>query len=204
MALFTPPGIYDGFRWRGMRVGLLGGSFNPPHEGHVHIAQTALRALNLDCVWWMVTPQNPLKAAKDTLPFERRFALCRALTRHDPRMVISDLDQRCNNIYSITMLQNMRTMFPLTRFVFIAGTDVLEHLPKWYCWRDLHKESSLAFVERPPALSLVRQHGLHLPGLKNHHLSARGANPPLKPGDCYWISGHRLHPQSSTKIRNII
>lgn len=204
MALFTPPGIHDGFRWRGMRVGLLGGSFNPPHEGHVHIAQTALRALNLDCVWWMVTPQNPLKGAKDTLPFDQRFAMCRELTRHDPRMVISDLDQRCNNIFSITMLQNTRMMFPLTRFVFIAGTDILTHLPQWHNWRNLHNMAALAFVERPPALSLVRQHCLHLPGLKNHHLAAQGANPTLKPGNCYWISGHKLHPQSSTEIRNII
>ena len=204
MALFTPPGIHEGFRWRGMRVGLLGGSFNPPHEGHVHIAQTALRALNLDCVWWMVTPQNPLKGAKDTLPFDQRFAMCRELTRHDPRMVISDLDLRCNNIYSITMLQNMRTMFPLTRFVFIAGTDILTHLPHWHNWRNLQKTTALAFVERPPALSLVRHHCLHLPGLKNHHLAAQGSSPTLKAGNCYWISGHKLHPQSSTKIRNII
>ncbi|MBU0799916.1 MAG: adenylyltransferase/cytidyltransferase family protein, partial [Alphaproteobacteria bacterium] len=78
--IFTPPQLHDSPRWRGMRIGLMGGSFNPPHAGHVHISHLARRALQLDAVWWIVTPHNPLKNATELMDYGTRLDMCRALT----------------------------------------------------------------------------------------------------------------------------
>src|SRR5688572_19519709 len=91
MTIFALPHLHDGPRWKGLRVGLLGGSFNPPHEGHVHISLAALKGLELDAVWWLVTPQNPVKA-EQPLPLEERVRLSRELVRH-PKILVSDIEK---------------------------------------------------------------------------------------------------------------
>ena len=202
MKLFTPPRILDGPRWRGLRVGLLGGSFNPPHDGHLHISTVAIKALNLDCVWWLVTPQNPLKDGRETLPFEQRMTLCETLTRNHPRILVSDLENHFGSVRTLQTIRNLRTMFPLTELVLLAGTDLAPQLPRWYRWQEIPQQIAMAFVSRPPATSLVRHNALHLMAGQNHHLIARATKSPLNPGNCFWIWGHPLHPESSTKIRN--
>ena len=91
--IFSPPHLLDGARWKGLRVGILGGSFNPPHIGHVHISLIALNSLKLDVIWWLVTPKNPLKD-KAQLSFEERFDLCLALTNNSPRLIVTDLEKK--------------------------------------------------------------------------------------------------------------
>lgn len=176
MKLFTPPRILDGPRWRGLRVGLLGGSFNPPHDGHLHISTVAIKALKLDCVWWLVTPQNPLKDGRETLPFEQRMALCETLTRNHPRILVSDLENQFGSVRTVQTIQNLRTMFPLTELVLLAGTDLAPQLPRWYRWQEIPRQIAMAFISRPPATGLIRHNAVSLIAGQNHHLIAQATN----------------------------
>ena len=81
MTIFSPPTLHDGFRWKNMKIGLVGGSFNPPHEGHIHISKIAKQKLDLDVVWWLVTTQNPLKKIKTSDNYEKRIKECQKLTK---------------------------------------------------------------------------------------------------------------------------
>ena len=92
MSIFTPPHTLNTPRWNNMRVGLLGGSFNPPHKGHLHISLAALNSLQLDAIWWLVTPQNPLKGDITPLPIEEPIALSQELITH-PKILVTDIEK---------------------------------------------------------------------------------------------------------------
>lgn len=200
MTMFTPPHLYDSHRWRGMRVGILGGSFNPPHAGHVHISAIAMKRLQLDCIWWLVTPGNPFKRGTGTLPYEERMARCRTLN-HDPRIIISDLERQMGTIRTVDTFTKMTKHFPHTKFVMIGGMDIAHELPRWSRWRKLPEMTALAFVARPPEASLVRQSALRMSGWQNHQALSGSQKAPLNPGNCYWILQGQMNYQSSSKIR---
>jgi nicotinate-nucleotide adenylyltransferase len=107
----------------GLRIGLLGGSFDPPHEGHAHITRWALRSLGLDRVWWLVSPGNPLKP-KGPADLARRIAAARALMR-DPRVVVTDVEARLGARYTADTLVALSARFPQARFVWLMGADNL-------------------------------------------------------------------------------
>ena len=103
---FTSPHFLDGAAWAGMRVGLLGGSFNPPHEGHVHISLIARETLKLDFVWWLLSPGNPLKDSAELVPYDDRLAQCRAMIRDYPFLLVTDLERqlgisRCTDLKAL-------------------------------------------------------------------------------------------------------
>lgn len=202
MTLFTPPQILDGPRWRNMRVGLLGGSFNPPHPGHLHISEIALKRLRLDCIWWLVTPQNPLKKQYQTSRFDLRFYQCQTLTARNPRIIVSDLEQRFGSVRTIETIINLKAMFPATQFVLLAGADILPQFHRWYCWRDIPLQMAMAFIGRPPAVELTRANALTLAG-QNRWLVPRG-KAVLSPGHLYRILDEPLNPLSSTEIRKTL
>src|SRR5271154_6210808 len=111
-----PGALRLGFRLeRGMKVGLLGGSFNPAHEGHAHVARTALARLGLDKVIWLVSPQNPLQSAKGTAAFAARMASARAVAT-GPGMIVSDLEERLGSRYTIDLIRVLRARYPAVRF----------------------------------------------------------------------------------------
>ena len=132
----------------GMRVGLYGGSFNPPHEGHVHVANTALRRLGLDKVIWLVSPQNPLKSATGTPRLRRRVKWARRLA-HGPVMIVSNAERRFASRYTIDTVRLFKSRFPAVRFVLIVGADSLAGLDAWRDWQGLLREIPLAVVARP-------------------------------------------------------
>ena len=129
----------------GMRVGLFGGSFNPAHEGHAHVAQTALRRLGLDQVIWLAAPQNPLKAA--AVPLEARLASATAWTR--ARHVMSDAERPMGARYTIDTVRRLKLRFPRVRFVWVMGADSLADLHRWRAWPQLMAEIPVAVVARP-------------------------------------------------------
>jgi nicotinate-nucleotide adenylyltransferase len=135
---------------RGMRVGLFGGSFNPAHPGHAHVAETALKRLRLDKVIWLVSPQNPLKAASESASLPARMASARALAR-EPRMVVSDIESRAGSRYTIDILRLLKQRFPGVRFVWIMGGDNLNSLHAWRGWADIMREMPVAVIARPGA-----------------------------------------------------
>ena len=112
---------------QGMTIGLLGGSFDPPHEGHLHISETALQRLGLSRVWWLVSPGNPLKA-RGPADIGRRLAACEELIGDGARVDPTDLETRLGTRYTIDTLRMMQRHYPGVRFVWLMGADNLVEL----------------------------------------------------------------------------
>lgn len=133
---------------RGQRIGLFGGSFNPAHKGHAMVALYALKRLQLDWVWWLVSPQNPLKDAKDTGDYDQRLAYTRKLARH-PRFVVTDIERQMRSRYTADTLEQLTRYGRTARFVWIMGADSLKDLHHWHHWLDIIDEMALAVLARP-------------------------------------------------------
>ncbi len=134
-------------RWRGLRIGLLGGSFNPAHEGHLHISREALKRLGLDQVWWLVSPQNPLKPRTGMAPLAERLATARRIARH-PRIRVSALECRLGTRYTADTLTRLRAAVPGAHFVWLMGADALVDFTRWKRWSDILSLVPLAVIDR--------------------------------------------------------
>ena len=139
-----------------MVIGLLGGSFDPAHEGHVHITREALKRLGLTRVWWLVSPGNLLKA-RPPAPLAQRMARARALVGNDPRIVVTDLETRLGTRATADTLDRLRARYPGVRFVWIMGADNLAQFHRWQRWRHILHRVPVAVMARPgqclPALT---------------------------------------------------
>ena len=131
----------------GQRIGLLGGSFDPPHSGHVHITREALKRFGLTHVWWLVSPGNPLKAAGPA-PMDKRLAAARAIMRH-PRVTVTDLEARIGTRYTAETLGVLLSAFPRARFVWLMGADNLAQLHRWDRWDWIMANVPLGVLARP-------------------------------------------------------
>lgn len=138
-----------------MRVGLFGGSFNPAHEGHAHVAETAMVRLGLDRVIWLVSPQNPLKSAAATPPLAERMAGARRHAR-GPRMLVTDTETRLGVSFTVDTLRALQARFPGVRFVWIMGADNLAGFHRWRGWTDIMAEVPVAVIARPGSLLRAR------------------------------------------------
>jgi len=134
----------------GMRVGLLGGSFNPAHEGHLHVSEVALKRLGLDFVWWLVTPQNPLKPVAGMTPLQDRVRDARKLVRH-PRIVVLDIEHDFRTHYSFDTLRALQKRFAQVQFVWLMGSDNLNIFRRWHRWAEFAQRVPIAVIQRPPA-----------------------------------------------------
>lgn len=132
----------------GQRVGLFGGSFNPPHDGHVHVCEQALRRMNLSQVWWLVTPGNPLKDTSNLAPLQKRIEACETITP-DPRMKITACEIDLPTRYTADTLAHIVARNPGVDFVWIMGADNLGQFHKWERWRDIADLMPIAVVDRP-------------------------------------------------------
>jgi len=180
----------------------LGGSFNPPHSGHLHITRLALQRLDLDQVWWLVSPQNPLKPAAGMAPFARRLKDAAAAAAADRRIAVSDIETRLGSTYyTADTLKALRRRYPRTRFVWLMGGDNLVQLPYWKQWHDIFRTVPVAVFDRPgtslKALAgAAAQRFLHarVPQAAARRLASM--TPPA------WVFFHtRLDPRSATRIR---
>lgn len=134
---------------KGRMIGLLGGSFNPAHGGHVQLSLCALKTLKLDAVWWLVAPHNPLKDAADLAPYQKRFAQAQALVTH-PRILISDAERSMKTRYSIDTIRQLKRRFPGTQFVWLMGADNLAQFHRWKKWQQIFAEVPVAVFDRAP------------------------------------------------------
>ncbi len=132
----------------GRRIGLLGGSFNPAHEGHLHISHVALDTLGLDALWWLVSPQNPLKPVAGMAPFEARLTAARALA-DDPRILVSDMERQLHTRYTADTLAALIERYPHAAFVWIMGADNLAQIEKWRDWTAIFAALPIAVFDRP-------------------------------------------------------
>ncbi len=133
----------------GQRIGLLGGSFNPPHDAHVLISQTALRRLKLDAVWWIVTPGNPLKSHSDLAGLEARLDACRTFAARDRRIRITSFESHLGSPYTAATVAFLAHRFPAVRFVWLMGADNLAQFHRWQHWRDIAASVPIAVIDRP-------------------------------------------------------
>ncbi|MFQ5534800.1 MAG: nicotinate-nucleotide adenylyltransferase [Sphingomonadales bacterium] len=187
-------------RWRKTRVGLLGGSFNPAHAGHRHISRAALERLGLDYVWWLVSPQNPLKPAAGMAPLEERLAQARHVADH-PRILVTDIERRIGTRYTAQALERLTAMFPTTRFVWLMGADNLRQIDRWRDWADIFRTVPIAIFDRP-TYSFRAMAGAAARRFKRFELpqSRARALAHQRPPAWTFIRGGR-HPASATAIR---
>ena len=131
----------------GMRIGLFGGTFDPPHMAHLGASLLALKRLKLDRVWWLVTPGNPLKNTRGLAPLAQRIAAARALTNH-PRIDVTGLEAVINTKYTYDTISWLLARFPRVRFVWIMGADNLRSFHRWQNWRGIAKLVPIVVVDR--------------------------------------------------------
>jgi nicotinate-nucleotide adenylyltransferase len=184
-----------------MRIGLLGGSFNPPHEAHRAISLFAMKRLRLDRVWWLVSPGNPLKNGYGTNDITARAAAARRIAR-DPRIDITCLEAVIGTRYTVDTISYLRGRCAGARFVWIMGADNLAQFHHWDDWQRIAAQVPIAVIDRPPqsfralaapaALALAHD---RLPESKARQLA--DARPPA----WTFLTGLKLS-LSSTKLRN--
>lgn len=134
----------------GMRIGLFGGSFNPPHEGHRLVSRQALKRLGLDAIWWLVTPGNPLKDHRELKPLHERIDAARQLVDH-PKVHITGFEAKHGFKYSYDTLAHLKRTLPGRKFIWIMGADNLVNFHKWDRWQDIAKLMPIAVYVRPGA-----------------------------------------------------
>ena len=185
----------------GMRVGLFGGSFNPAHAGHAHVAETALERLRLDLVIWLVSPQNPLKTGARTASLAARMASARAAAGADPRMIVSDVETRLGLAYTVDVLNRLHARFPAVKFVWLMGGDNLAGFHRWRGWTDIARTTPIAVIARPDAMLLSRS----APAARRYAAfripSRRAALLPGAPTPAWTYLRAPLNGASSTAIR---
>ncbi|MDO9711930.1 nicotinate-nucleotide adenylyltransferase [Paracraurococcus lichenis] len=194
----TPPGPWgDGRR---ARIGLLGGSFNPAHAGHRHVAERALRRLGLDEVWLLVSPGNPLKPRRGMAPFAERLASARRIA-DGRRVIAADVEARLGTRYTVDTLARLRRRFRRARFVLVVGADILAQLPRWKHWRRIARTTPIAVLPRPGET----QRALHGPAARALARHRRRPGALLRgpaPAHAPWtLVPAREHPASATAIR---
>jgi nicotinate-nucleotide adenylyltransferase len=182
------------------RVGILGGSFNPAHEGHRQISLAALGRLGLDEVWWMVSPQNPLKPTAGMAPFDRRLAGACAVARH-PRIRVTDIESQLGTRFTADSLVKLGRAFPRTRFVWLMGADNLTQIARWERWQQIFHAVAIAVFNRPTycfkALS-----GVAARRFARRRLTATAAGSLARQRPPAWVFLFtRLNPISATAIR---
>lgn len=138
------------FVTKGMQVGLFGGSFNPPHAGHVLVAELAMRRLNLDQLWWIVTPGNPLKSVRELAPLSERIAMSEKITE-DPRIKVTGFEAAHRVRYTADTLAIIKQRNPGVDFVWVMGADSLRDFHKWQRWREIAMTFPIAVIDRPGA-----------------------------------------------------
>ncbi len=130
----------------GLRIGLLGGSFDPAHEGHLYVSEVARRALKLDQVWWLVSPGNPLKPEPDA--FEVRLGRAR-LVAHPPFIHVTGIERVLGTRYTVDTVRALQKRFPCVRFIWLMGSDNLVQFARWRRWQELAGIIPIAVVRRP-------------------------------------------------------
>jgi len=192
-----PPGPMS----EGLRIGLLGGSFNPAHQGHLHISRSAFKTLGLDYVWWLVSPQNPLKSKIGMASLSERLNSARKAAQH-PRIIVTDIETQLDKFYTINTLAVMRRRFSAIHFVWLMGSDNLVQFPYWRNWQDIFLMAPIAVVSRPGSALKARcgtaaQKFAHARAPANEFFATR-----LPPA---WTIIEAQHdPTSATQIRDLV
>lgn len=178
----------------GQTIGLFGGSFDPAHKGHAHVAHTAQKRLALDAVWWLVTPQNPLK--KQSTPLTERLASAQSQTPGPKHKAVA-LETRLGTQFTIDTLQRLKAHYPGVRFIFVMGADGMVSFRRWRRWRGIMAVAPIVIVSRPGVPNSAR---FAMPFAPHWRKPPNRGLADQRPPAWAFIPA-RLHPQSSTALR---
>ncbi|MEW5728425.1 MAG: nicotinate-nucleotide adenylyltransferase [Pseudomonadota bacterium] len=184
---------------RRRKVGLLGGSFNPAHAGHRHVAETALKRLGLDEVWVLVSPQNPLKPVAGMASLAERAQSARRAMAGHPRIRVTTIEADLGTRYTADTIAVLRTRFPAIRFVWLMGADNLAQIAKWDRWMRIFRSVPVAILARSPysQRALAARAARRLARFRTVQTAGLADRTPVA-----WVFLHtRLHPASATAIR---
>ena len=184
----------------GMTVGLLGGSFDPPHEGHLHISEIALRRMGLNRVWWLVSPGNPLKQ-RGPAEIGRRLAACEKVIDGRAHIQATDLETRLGTRYTADTLRATQRHYPGVRFVWLMGADNLVEFHRWHQWTQIFGTIPIAVFARPGHQVKA---GLSIAAARyaEFRLDPRRASAlPFRDAPCWTLLSHPMRAHSSTAIR---
>ncbi len=185
LSWIRPPGpVSDG-----LRIGLLGGSFDPAHGGHLYVSEIARKALKLDYVWWLVSPGNPLKPAPDALAV--RLKRAQVLSRNT-RITVTGIEQALRTRYTIDSVTALKRRFPHVTFVWLMGSDNLEQFSRWRRWRDIAAALPIVVVRRPGSVLA----SLHAPLARRLGLARH-----LSPAPSLLVLDGPRSRESSTELR---
>lgn len=197
---FGPIRVKAPLAFPGERVGVMGGTFNPPHAGHAVVSRTALRRLRLSRIWWVVTPGNPLKGRDELPEIEERVAACRRLARA-PLEIVTSFEAQLGTSYTAATLAFLKLRYPGVTFVWIMGADNLAGFHRWQDWTAIARMMPMAVVDRPgwrwralASPAARRLAALRVPETRAYGLGASG-----RPG--WTLLSARLSPLSSTALR---
>ncbi len=187
------------FAGRGQVVGLLGGSFDPPHGGHVQVSLEAMQRLGLDWVWWLVSPGNPLKR-EGPAPVARRIEAARALIRH-PRIKVTDLEARLGTRFTAETLERLVPRHPELRFVWLMGSDNLLQFHRWRDWRRIMASVPVGVLARPGA-RIEARFAPAARAFRHYQLNeAEARTLALRDAPAWVVLNMPLNPLSSSLIR---
>jgi nicotinate-nucleotide adenylyltransferase len=183
-----------------MAIGLLGGSFNPPHEAHRLITLSALKRLGLNRVWWLVSPGNPLKSRAELLTLGERMGLARKLARH-PRIEVTAIEAALGTAYTANTLRFLKSRCPGVRFVWLMGGDNLAGFHRWQSWEQIFSLMPVAVADRPSwrLRALNARAARRFSRFRQAEHRAR-LLPWMEPPAWVYLTG-RLSPLSSTALR---
>jgi nicotinate-nucleotide adenylyltransferase len=182
------------------RIGLLGGSFNPAHQGHREISLAALALLKLDEVWWLVSPQNPLKPVAGMAPFAARVEAARKVASH-PRIRVTDIEARLGTRYTADTLRKLCERHQDCRFVWLMGADNLAQISEWKDWQQIFHLLPIAVFDRPTYSykAMAAQAARRFQAFRRPEQAAERLA--LTPPPAWTFLHHRLNPISATEIR---
>lgn len=187
----------------GLRIGLLGGSFNPAHDGHRLASLTALRKLGLDLVWWLVTPGNPLKDNRALPSQDQRIAAARDVARH-PRIVVTGIEARLGTRFTAETLAALKLRCPGVRFVWLMGSDNLAQFHRWQNWRGIAQMMPIGVIDRPGTTHKA-MHARAAQALAHWRLDeSDGLLLPTEPAPAWMFLHGRRSDLSSTAMRKAL
>lgn len=199
--LYPKPNIRATALWQNKTIGILGGSFNPVHQGHLHISKQALASLPIDALWWSFTPGNPFKKHIKVDPVQQRIAKAETMIS-DPRIILTDIESQLGINRTHELCKALAHYFPKTKFIWIGGMDLPEEIHKWENWRSVLDSMPIVFFKRPPFKGTLKRIPLRILKSVKHIYSLPKHSGDYHENHVYWALQGPTRKISSSEIRS--